>query len=56
MWSAVWATRGYPSPCSCLGYENQWLGREFDDAVDGVINDGTTATVKYLTGYVVEKS
>ena len=26
------------------------------DAVDGLTNDGATATEKYLTGYVVEKS
>ena len=39
------------------GYENHWLGLGCSvDAVDGVLNDGTTATVKYLTAYVVEKS
>jgi tellurite resistance protein TerC len=26
------------------------------DAVDGQVNDGASATVKYLMGYVVEKS
>jgi tellurite resistance protein TerC len=26
------------------------------DAVDGLINDGSRATVKYITGYIVEKS
>jgi tellurite resistance protein TerC len=26
------------------------------DAVDGQPNDGSSATVKYLTGYIIEKS
>ena len=26
------------------------------DSADGLINDGTTAAVKYLTGYIVEKT
>ena len=57
-WSAVWATLGLTfSVFVYFGYENRWLGLgSAIDAVDGVINDGTTATVKYLTGYVVEKS
>lgn len=57
-WSAVWATLGLSfSVFVYYGYENHWLGLGSSiDAVDGVINDGTTATVKYLTGYVVEKS
>jgi tellurite resistance protein TerC len=58
VWSAVWATLGLSfSVFVYYGYENQWLGLGRSiDAVDGVINDGTTAMVKYLTGYVVEKS
>ena len=57
-WSAVWATLGLSfSVFVYFGYENHWLGLGSSiDAVDGVINDGTTATVKYLTGYVVEWS
>ena len=57
-WSAVWATLGLTfSVFVYYGYEHQWLGLGRSiDAVDGVINDGTTAMVKYLTGYVVEKS
>lgn len=57
-WSAVWATLGLSfSVLVYYGYENHWLGLGSSiDAVDGVINDGTTAMVKYLTGYVVEKS
>jgi len=40
-----------------FGYENHWMGLgNTVDAVDNVINDGASATVKYLTGYVVEKS
>jgi len=58
VWSAVWATLGLSfSVFVYYGYENQWLGLGRSiDAVDGVLNDGTTATIKYLTGYVVEKS
>ena len=57
-WSAVWDTLGLSfSVFVYYGYQNHWLGLGTAiDAVDGVINDGTTATVKYLTGYVVEKS
>jgi len=36
------------------GYEHHWLGLgNTVDAVDGVLNNGMTATIKYLTGYVV---
>ncbi len=39
------------------GYDNHWMGLgDTVDAVDGIINNGTTASLKYLTGYVVEKS
>jgi len=57
-WSAVWVTLGLTfSVFVYLGYEAQWLGLGTDmDAVDGMLNDGSTATEKYLTGYVVEKS
>ena len=57
-WSAVWITMGLSfSVFVYYGYESHWLGLGSSiDAVDGAINDGTTATVKYLTGYVVEKS
>jgi len=35
----------------------QWFGLgSVADAVDGLPNDGSTATEKYLTGYIVEKS
>ncbi|MDK9699450.1 MAG: TerC family protein [bacterium] len=57
-WSAVWITLGLSfSVFVFFGYEYHWLGLgSAVDAVDGVINNGMTATVKYLTGYVVEKS
>ncbi|MCA9784107.1 MAG: TerC/Alx family metal homeostasis membrane protein [Calditrichaeota bacterium] len=57
-WSAVWITL---SLCFAVfvyfGYENQWLGMGSTvDAVDGLVNDGHNAVLKYLTGYVVELS
>ena len=57
-WSAVWITMGLAfSILVYYGYEHQWLGLGSTvDAVDGVVNTGITATIKYLTGYVVEKS
>jgi tellurite resistance protein TerC len=57
-WSAVWITLGLLfSVFIYFGYEHHWLGLgTAPDAVDGAINDGKSATVKYLTGYVVEKS
>jgi len=57
-WSAVWVMLGLAfSFLVYYGYENHWLGLGSSiDAVDGVINNGMTATIKYLTGYVVEKS
>ena len=49
---------GWPSRALCtLGYENHWAGMGASpDAVDGLPLDGAAAAVKYLTGYVVEKS
>jgi tellurite resistance protein TerC len=58
MWSAVWISLALVfSVFVYFGYENHWLGLGAAvDPVDGTLNDGTRATVKYLTGYVVEKS
>jgi tellurite resistance protein TerC len=58
VWSAIWITMGLAFTVFVyFGYENHWLGLGARaDAVDGVINDGSAATVKYLTGYIVEKS
>ena len=64
-WSAVWIGLGLAFAVFVYhGYENHWLGLgETPDAVDrsaefpeGRPNDGRSAVVKYLTGYVVEKS
>jgi tellurite resistance protein TerC len=64
-WSAIWIALGLAFSLFVYhGYEKQWLGLgSTPDAVDrnaefpdGRINDGRSAVVKYLTGYVVEKS
>jgi len=57
-WSAVWLAMGLSFAVFVyFGYENHWLGLGNEiDPVDGLINNGSTATGKYLTGYVVEKS
>ncbi|MHB8844534.1 MAG: TerC family protein [Nitrospirota bacterium] len=57
-WSAVWIAMGLSFAVFVyFAYDSQWfsLGTAVD-AVDGLVNDGATATEKYLTGYVVEKS
>jgi tellurite resistance protein TerC len=57
-WSAVWIGLGLAfSVFVYFGYEHHWLGLGLAvDAVDGTVNDGSAAVVKYLTGYVIEKS
>src|SRR5690349_17612440 len=57
-WSAVWIGLALLfSVFVYFGYEHQWMGLGTHvDSVDGVANDGARATVKYLTGYVIEKS
>ena len=57
-WSAFWIGLGVMfSGFVYVAYEAHWLGLgNAIDAVDGTINDGRAATVKYLTGYVIEKS
>ena len=57
-WSAVWIGLGLAfSVFVYYGYEHHWLGLGLAvDAVDGQVNDGASATIKYLTGYVIEKS
>jgi tellurite resistance protein TerC len=57
-WSAVWLAMGFSFAVFVyFAYNNQWFGLgAMVDAVDGLTNDGATATEKYLTGYVVEKS
>jgi tellurite resistance protein TerC len=57
-WTAVWMGLGLGFTAFIyFGYEHHWLGLGASvDAVDGRVNDGATAAVKYVTGYVVEKS
>ena len=57
-WSAVWLSLGLAfSVFVYFAYDNQWFGLgTVVDAVDGLTNSGASATGKYLTGYVVEKS
>jgi tellurite resistance protein TerC len=57
-WSAMWVALGLAfAGFVYVAYENHWAGLgSVPDSVDGLINDGGTAAVKYLTGYVVEKS
>ncbi len=57
-WSAVWISLGLAfSIFVYFGYEAHWFGLGLvPDAADGLPNDGASATIKYLTGYVVEKS
>jgi tellurite resistance protein TerC len=64
-WSAVWIVLALAfSVFVYHGYENQWLGlgtapdvvERSPEFPEGRVNDGRAAVVKYLTGYVVEKS
>ncbi|MBI4979643.1 MAG: TerC/Alx family metal homeostasis membrane protein [Spirochaetes bacterium] len=57
-WSGVWISLGLLFSIFIYhGYENHWFGLGAGiDPVDGLIRDGRSATLKYLTGYVVEKS
>jgi tellurite resistance protein TerC len=56
--SAMWIALGLAfSVFVYHGYEHQWLGLGSTvDSVDDTINDGQSATIKYLTGYILEKS
>lgn len=57
-WSVVWATLSLTFAVFIYqGYDHQWFGLgTAPDPVDRTINDGASAVVKYLTGYVVEQS
>jgi tellurite resistance protein TerC len=63
-WSALWISLGLLfSVFVYFGYQNHWLGlgdaRDGTvaiDRIDGVALQGHAATVKYLTGYIIEKS
>ena len=56
--SALWIAIGLSFTVFVYyGYENHWLGLGNTlDSVDKTINNGKSAALKYLTGYVVEKS
>jgi tellurite resistance protein TerC len=57
-WSAFWIALGllFIIPLY-FGYQRHWMGLGSHlDSVDGIYNDGHRAAVKYLTGYVIEKS
>lgn len=58
LWSAIWFSIGISfSVFVYFAYEYKLLGLGLDvDAVDGLVNNGSNALQKYLTGYVVEKS
>ena len=57
-WTAVWVSVALLfSIFVYFAYENHWLGIGTGvDVVDGAVNDGRLALVKYLTGYVIEWS
>ncbi|HEY0306027.1 MAG TPA: TerC family protein [Longimicrobiales bacterium] len=57
-WSLFWVALGLSfSVFVYFAYDAQWFGLGMGiDPVDGLINDGSAAVEKYLTGYVVEKS
>ncbi len=67
-WSAFWIALGLSfAGFIYAGYENHWLGLgltpdlmtlspEVVEGVGTVYNDGASAVVKYVTGYLVEKS
>jgi tellurite resistance protein TerC len=57
-WSGVWLTLGVAFAVFLyFAYDAQWFGLgSVADAVDGLRNDGESATEKYLTGYIIEKS
>jgi tellurite resistance protein TerC len=57
-WTAVWVSLGLAFAVFVyFAYEGRWFGLGTQiDAADGLVNDGSVATEKYLTGYVVEKS
>lgn len=58
VWTAVWIAMGLSFGVFVyFGYEARAFGLGATvDVVDGTFNDGSAALVKYLTGYVIEKS
>ncbi len=58
VWSGVWIAVALGFTVMVYGgYEYHWFGLGTTvDAVDGRVNNGVSATAKYLTGYVLEKA
>ena len=58
IWTGVWLSVALLfSVFVYFAYEGHWLGvGSHVDSIDGVVNDGRLAVVKYLTGYVIEWS
>lgn len=58
LWSLVWMALGLSfTTFIYYAYEFKWFGIGLSpDIVDGAVNSGRAAALKYLTGYVVEKS
>ena len=58
VWTSVWIAMGLSFGVFVYyGYEARAFGLGATvDVVDGTFNDGSAALVKYLTGYVIEKS
>jgi tellurite resistance protein TerC len=56
LWSGVWVVCAMAFAVFVyFGFENHWLG--LGSAADGAVaHDGRTAMLKFITGYVVEKS
>ena len=57
-WTGVWLSVALTfSIFVYFAYENHWVGLGATvDSIDGAVNDGRLAVVKYLTGYVIEWS
>ena len=57
-WSVIWTTLSLLFAVFIYhGFEHQWFGLGTSpDPIDGALNTGWSALVKYLTGYVVEQS
>lgn len=58
LWSSVWIALGLAFTAFVyFGYGGGWMGLGAQaDPVDGLVNTGASAALKYFTGYVVEKS
>ena len=58
IWTGVWVTVALLfSVFVYFAYEGHWLGIGTGvDAIDGAVNDGRLAVIKFLTGYVIEWS